>query len=114
MKAEMKEFKVTCQGCGNVRFVPYVDFIKAKQEDSGKGKTFLGNILFSLGLGTVCLPLGCCSGLLSVGDVTAKNKTPEQQQEKYFQIYKVNRCNKCGSFHKKVEVINHNLDEIGS
>lgn len=111
MAKEMKEFKITCQGCGNIRFVPYFDF--TAQTTAQKSKGFCADILTSLGLGMACLPLGCCTGLASVDGLNARNRTPEQQREKYFELSKVDSCSKCGSLVKKVEVITHNLDEVG-
>ncbi|MFK7048476.1 hypothetical protein FLACOL_01580 [Flavobacterium columnare] len=106
----MKEFKITCQGCNNIRFVPYFEF--TEHTSSQKKKGFLTDLFTSIGLGVVCLPLGCCSSLASVDGVNARNRTPEEKREKYFELQKVDVCNKCGSLAKKVEIITHNLDEI--
>lgn len=110
MAKEMKEFKITCQGCETVRFVPYFEFTTKTSSEKTKG--LFADILTSLGLGVACLPLGCCTGLASLDGVQARNRTPEQQRDKYFELQKVDVCKKCGSLAKKVEVITHNLDEI--
>ncbi len=103
---EMKEYKIVCIACGNIRFVPYFDF----ENDclNNKSKTFFGNLLTSCGLSSCCLPLGCILGFNSANEVLI-SKTSEEKLNKYFDLYKVNCCNKCGSGAKNVEVIIHNI-----
>lgn len=104
---EIKEYKIICAGCGNIRFVPYFEF----KDDSinERSKTFLEGLLVSCGLSSCCLPLGCISGFDSANDVLT-SKTGTEKLNKYFDLHKVNSCNKCGSAAKNVEVITHNID----
>lgn len=107
----MKEFKITCHGCGNIRFVPYFEF--EKQSSTKKSKGFIADMITSLGLGMACMPIGCCSGLASIDGLNARKRTPEEQREKYFQLSKVDKCNNCGSLASKIDVITHDIDEVG-
>lgn len=106
----MQEYKITCQGCNTVRFVPYFEFKQKTSKEKSKG--FMADILTNIGISAACLPLGCCTSIASMDGMAARNRTPEEQREKYFELQKVDVCKKCGSLAKKVEVITHNIDEI--
>lgn len=103
---EIKEYKITCIACENIRFIPYFEF----KDDSltEKPKTFFENMLVTLGLASCCLPLGCASALISTNEIL-DSKTSEEKLDKYFELHKVNRCNKCGSMAKYIEVIIHKI-----
>ena len=106
----MEEYKITCQGCGSVRFTPYFKFTKHTTKQKPRG--FLGDLIFSLGLSTACLPLGRCTSIMAFDDIAVRNKSPEEKLEKYFDLQKVNVCGKCKSLAKKVEVITHDLNDV--
>lgn len=106
----LQEYKITCQGCNAVRHVPYYEFKQKTSEEKSKG--FMADVLTNIGISVACLPLGCCTSLASMDGVAARNRTPEEQREKYFELQKVAVCGKCGSMAKKVEVITHNINEL--
>lgn len=108
MEKVIKEFKVTCKACGNIRFVPYFDF--TQQSTPQKAKGCCGDLFTSIGLSLACLPLGCCSTAASLDGIAARNRTPEQQREVYFDLQKVSVCNRCNSIAKEVEVITHKIN----
>lgn len=109
MNKEIREYKITCQGCGDIRFTPYFDFQQSTTAQKSKG--CFGGMLASLGLSFACLPLGCCTSLATLDGVKAKNRTPEQKRELYFDMQKVNICKKCKSVAKQVEIITHNVND---
>lgn len=109
MEKTIKEFKVTCKACGNTRYVPYFDF--TQQSPSQQAKGCCGDFFTSIGLSLACLPLGCCSSAASLGGAEARNRTPEQQKEVYFNLQKVSVCNKCKSSAKHVEIITHIIND---
>jgi len=102
---EIREFKIVCSACGEVRHTPYAEFNQNTPNDKAKG--CLGDGLFTAATYTACLPLGCCSTLASVDGVVARNRTPDEQRELYFVLQKVTTCKKCGSMAKTIETVTH-------
>ena len=80
MAKEMKEFKITCQGCQEIRFIPYFEFKEQTKKEKSKG--FFADIITSIGLGTACLPLGCCTALGSADGIKSKKQNPRTAKRK--------------------------------
>ncbi len=108
---EVKEFKCTCLGCGNVTFKPYVDFEAMQKAEASEGivakgakKAADGAIIG--GLSMACLPLGCCAAIDTAQHAALKKKPIDERIKHYCDAF---MCKKCKSMAIKIEVITHNV-----
>jgi hypothetical protein len=111
----IKEFKITCLGCGNVTHRPFVDFAereRIEQSKSGLQKGVEGTAKGAFtgvaiaGASMACLPLGCCLGVDAAKQSVKKGKPIEWQIRNYCQAF---ICKKCHSTALTIDVIEHNV-----
>ena len=105
---EIKEFKTTCLGCGNITFRPYLDFDQLR-ERANKSKA--GNVAKETavlaGATSFCLPLGCCMATDSINKRIKPTASKEEQIKTYCEAF---ICKSCNSTALKTEVVTHNVD----
>lgn len=106
----MKEYKITCLGCGKVRHVSYHEF--KTHSAPQKAKWLFADLFTTLAVSTACIPMGCCCGAASLDGIVARNRTPDEQRDEYFRLTKVFKCSDCGSQAKTIDVVDHNLNEL--
>ena len=57
MSKEIKEFKVICKGCNDVKFYPFVDFGNEQMTKTKKASGCLGDSFTTGATSLACLPL---------------------------------------------------------
>ncbi len=88
MSKEVKEFKVTCRSCGDVKCYPFVDFENEIITKKKKACGCLGDSFATTATSLACLPLGC----MFAGD-SIKNRQPPEERKKVYCDAVV--CSKC-------------------
>ena len=105
-KKLIKQYKVTCLGCGNLSFRPYVDFQELKEKKANEtvmnktGKAGRTALVIT-GTSMACLPLGCCVASDVARQKYIQGLTVEQQIKNYCEA---SYCKKCNSVALSIEV----------
>lgn len=105
-KKLVKQYKVTCTGCGNLTFRPYVDFDTLRREEQNEtiGKKVdkgIWNTLLIGGTSMACLPLGCCVATDTAQQKAKRDWPTEKRIKDYCDAF---MCKKCHSTALKIEV----------
>lgn len=104
---EIKQYRATCQGCGEQTFKPYVDFEASKKARSKKNvnKNCVDGIIISLT--TIGCPIaGCCCATDKMKEMVKSGAPIKDLEKTYMEAYK---CKECGSRNIKIEVVTDNV-----
>ncbi|MCK5168796.1 MAG: hypothetical protein KAQ75_02865 [Bacteroidales bacterium] len=106
MSKEIKEFKVTCKGCNDVKFYSFVDFENEQMTKTKRASGCLGDSFATAATSFACLPLGCLFAGDSIKNQQLRKLPPEERKKVYC---KAIVCAKCYSAALDIETVTHHV-----
>ena len=107
MSKEIKEFKVICKGCNDVKFYPFVDFGNEQMTKTKKASGCLGDSFTTGATSLACLPLGCLFAGDSIKNRELRKLPPDERKKVYCNAVV---CKKCNSTAFEIETIVHHVE----